>query len=309
MNCMEKKVSNLSVFRKNLVYNTLGELDSNQPEFLVSESLYELPHGKLVKETHWTENGQVEQQTVYSYTPQGFLLREELVDSDGSTLECRSFEPDSNNLIQIERLHYADGSADRILYVRDSNQKLVRKEFYADENDLEVIEEFAYDGENLLRQTKRDNNDDLIAESHYTYNDMGLISELTVNDLEEDINYQKHYAYDENGFLLQVTTFNEEGDPVERITHENNEAGKPVKITDENKRQKNTTTLEYNEFGEVIFQAETDRHGQLVKQLEKSFDDNNLLKETQVLVRDFQRGFSRSYVLRHQYVFFDNQTD
>ena len=92
---------------------------------------------------------------------------------------------------------------------------------------------------------------------------------------------------------------------MERLSFENDEMGRPLSTVDENKRQKNTATYEYNELGDVVFQIEHDRHGQLIKQLEKTYGESGILLQTQVLVRDFHTGVSRSYNLRNSYEFFD----
>ncbi|HSV88261.1 MAG TPA: hypothetical protein VLH61_06430 [Bacteroidales bacterium] len=302
---MDKKIKINTVFRKNLVYNTLGELDTNQPEYKVSETLFELPHGKPVKDTHWNADCQMEQQMVYSCTSDGFLLSEEMIDTDGTVLEKRTFEPDGSNLIACELIHYADGSADRINYFRDPQNRVVRKEWYADDTELEAIETFEYEGDKIVKESKTDQDGNFISETIYNYNDQGKISELVVNNTEEETRYTKNYSYDERGNLVMITVFNDEGVPVERVSYENDENGRPISIIEENRRQKITSAIEYNVRGEIIFQSEHDRHGQLIKQLEKTFDESGLLLQTQVLVRDFHTGVSRSYILRNSYEFFN----
>jgi hypothetical protein len=306
---MDKKFKSISVFRKNLIYNTQGELDSNQPEYLVSESLFELPHGKLLRETHWSADGQLEQAMVYKYTSKGFLLSEELLDHDESVLEKRTFEADSNNRIACEMLHYADGSADLIKYFRDTQNRIIRKEYFAEDDFLEVVETFEYDGEQLVKELKTDNEGNLNSESDYTYNEIGKLVEAVVNNPEEEYWLRKIYTYDDQGGLTTVTSYNQANTPLERFTYLNDEKGWPVKITEENKRHSITTEIEYNDKGEIVFQAELDQQGQLIKQLEKTYDESGLLTDTQILVRDFNTGVSRSYRLTNRYVPFENQTE
>lgn len=306
---MDKKFKSISVFRKNLIYNTLGELDSNQPEYLVSESIFELPHGKLVKETHWSADGHLEQAMVYKYTSEGFLLSEELLDHDESVLEKRTFEPDANNRIACEMLHYADGSADLIKFFRDSQNRVIRKEYYAEDDFLEVVETLKYEEERLIKELKTDNEGNLISESDYTYNEKGKLIEAVVNNPEEEYWLRKIYAYDDQGVLTTVTSYNQANTPMERFSYFNDKKGRPVKITEENKRHMITTEIEYNDKGEIVFQAELDQQGQLIKQLEKNYDESGLLTETQLLVRDFNTGVSRSYCLTNRYIPFENQTE
>lgn len=302
---MDKKIKTLSVYRKNLAYNTLGELDTNQPEYLASQTEFEMPHGKPVKDTTWNAEGQMEQQMVYTYTPDGFLLTEEMLDTDGSVLEKRTFEPDSMNQIATEFLHYADGSVDCTRYFRDEQNRIVRKEMYADGHELEWKETFHYEGENRLRELKTDQYGNPLVEITYKHNAQGKIAEMQLHNSEEDLYFCKKYEYDLQGHITTATTYDKDGEPLERLSFENDEMGRPLSTVDENKRQKNTATYEYNERGDVVFQIEHDRHGQLIKQLEKTYGESGILLQTQVLVRDFHTGVSRSYNLRNSYEFFD----
>jgi len=251
----------------------------------------------------------MEQQMIYTYTSAGFLLSEELLDYDGTLLEKRTFEPDSNNVIACELMHYADGSVDRIKYFRDSQSRITCKEYYNDEDSLEFAETMEYDGDKLIKEQKTDAEGNILAASAYSFNEEGKLTEVVINNPEEVYWMKKTYAYDDNGALAMVTSYNNSDEPVERLSYVNDEFGRPVRVTEENQRQKNTTELEYNEKGDILFQVEHDRHGQLIRQLEKNYDESGLLTETEILIRDFHTGISRSYKLTNKYFFFEKQTD
>jgi YD repeat-containing protein len=303
---MDKKIKSLSVYRKNVVLKSSADDALEDEAFLISESLYEPAFGKLVKETQYNGDGQVEQVMSYTYNEKGFLTGEELLDVDGSVLEKRSFEPDEQGRIAREFVHYADGSADRIEYAYDDAGRVVRKERYDDDNALESAENMIYEGEVVVRESIVDADDEILSETVYSYDENGRLAEIVSDNREEGLWFRKVYRYDDAGHRQAATTFNEEGEPVERILFEHDENGRPTLIVDENRRQKNTIRMTYDERGEIIFQDEHDLNGELVNSIERSYDANGRLMESHIVVRNMQRGISRNYSLRNEYSFFED---
>lgn len=302
---MDKKIKSLSVYRKNLVLKSSADEEPSEEEFLISESQYEPAFGKLLKETQFGEDGQVEQVMSYTYNENGFLTGEELLEADGSVLERRTFEPDSKGRIANEFVHYADGSADRIAYTWDEKGRVIKKERYDDDDELESAEYFGYEGDLLISERSEDAQGELLSQTLNTWDEKGLLTEVVTDNREEDLWYRKVYRYDESGYRLAATTYNQEEEPVERILFENDDQGRPLQIIDENRRQKNTLRMEYNERGDIIFQDEHDVNGELINSIERSFDELGRLLESHIVVRNLQRGISRSYSLRNEYSFFE----
>jgi YD repeat-containing protein len=302
---MDKKIKSLSVYRKNVVLKSSTDDALEDEEFLISESLFEPAFGKLVKETQYNGDGQVEQVMSYTYNEKGFLTGEELLDVDGSVLEKRSFEPDDQGRIAREFVHYADGSADRIEYAYDDAGRVVRKERYDDDDALESAENIVYEGEVVVCESVVDAEGEILSETLYIYDDNGRLAEIVSDNREEGLWFTKVYRYDDAGHRQAATTFNQEGEAVERILFENDEKGRPIQIVDENRRQRNTIRMAYDERGEIIFQEEHDLNGELVNSIERSYDADGRLLESHIVVRNRQRGISRNYSLRNEYNFFD----
>lgn len=303
---MDKKIKSLSVFRKDLKPGSIST-SHDEKEFIVSESHYEPAFGKLTSETQFSSDGMIEQIMRFEYDANGFLTCEELLEGDGTVLEKKTFEADSEGRIARVFVHYADLSADRIEYIYDEKGRLIRKESFDETDVFGWAENFEYESDHLARETKLDEDGGILAETFYTYDDNGNLAEALCDNPEEDIWYRKVYRYDDAGFRMSVTAYNREGDPVERVTFENDDQGRPTQIVEENRRQKNTVIMEYNELGEIVFQEEKDLNGEVTNRLEKVFDQNGMLLESHILVRNFQRGISRNYLLRNEYTFFDEQ--
>jgi len=301
---MDKKIKSLSVFRKNVLPKS-PSTDDHEGEFLVSESHYEPVYGRLVSETQFGADGIPEQIMKLEYNQNGFLTGEELFDSDGTTLEKKTWEPDAKGRIFREYVHYADGSADRIDYAYDEKGRIFKKERFDEDGELESAEHFEYENDHLIRETVLNAEGETSSETLYTYDENANLTEVMSDNPEEEIWFRKVYRYDEAGHRLSVTTFNREGDPVQRVSFENDEKGRPTQIIEENRRQKNTVQMEYDERGEILFQEEKDLNGEVTNRIERIFDQEGLLAESYILVRNFQRGISRNYTLRNKYTFFD----
>lgn len=301
---MNKKIKRLSVFRKDLALKNSATI-AHEQELLISESLYEPSFGKLLKETQYSADGVVEQVLVYDYNSQGFLTGEELLEAVGTVLEKKSYEPDGYGRIAREFIHYSDGSADRIEYKYDEKERIVKKLRFDEDDELEAAEHFDFEGDLLTRECRLDANGELLSDTKYTYDDQGNVIEVISDNPEEEIWYRKVYRYDAAGQHDFVTTFNREGDPVERVSFEYDDQGRPTQIVEENRRQKNTLQMEYNERGDIVFQEEKDLNGEVINRIERIYNHDGFLTESFILVRDFQRGISRHYALRNEYVFFD----
>ncbi|MDX9942815.1 MAG: hypothetical protein RBS53_11400 [Bacteroidales bacterium] len=303
---MDRKIKSLSVYQKNLVLKSSEDDAVEGEEYLITRSTYEPVKGRLLEETQYSQDRQAEQITRNGYDDQGFLTSEELLDGAGNELEKRSFEPDDQGRIAREFIHYADGTADRIEYVYDEKGRVVKKEHFDDEGEHENTEVFTYEGDMVVREAMTDAEGELLSETVYTYREDGQLEELLVNKPEEETWFRKVYRYDETGAREAVTTFNRDEEPVERVLFEYDDHGRPIQVVEENRKQKNTLHMEYNEQGDIVFQEEYDVNGELVNRIERNYSADGLLLESRVLLRDFQRGVSRNYVVRNEYSFFES---
>lgn len=303
---MDKKIKSLSVYQKNLILKSSADDSPGSREYLLSRSLYEPVHGKLSEEAQFNPDGEMEQVMRYDYDANGFLTSEELVDGEGNVLEKRSFEPDEQGRIAREFIHYADGSADRIEYSWDEKGRVEKKERFDDEEELETTEVFEFEGDLIVREAVLGSDGEILSETLYSYLEDGQLEEMVVSKPEEDTWFRKMYRYNEAGVREAVTTYDQGGQPVERVVFEHDEHGRPVQVVEENRREKNTLHMEYNERGDIVFQEEYDLNGELTNRIERTYAADGLLLESHVVVRNLQRNVSRNYSLRHEYSFFED---
>ena len=297
---MEKKLKSLFIYKKNLLQKTGNE---PQEELLLTENHYD-SNTNLIKEIQYGDIGQVEQLMLFEYDENGFIISEELRDASGEVLEKKTYEPDDKGRMACEFIHYADESADKIQYDYDAEGRLVSKKQYDDEGMLEWHSKLAYNGDKLISEITETADGGLVTENTYEYNEKGFLVVAFINNTEESLWLRKEFEYDEEGNKLAITTFNQDGQAVERIKLENDDKGRPIQVVEENRRQKNTQILEYDEKGEIIFQEEHDVNGELVGQIERTFNNDGFLVESKVLIRNLQHGLTRNYSLRHEYSFY-----
>lgn len=298
---MAKRVKSLSVYRKNII--PAGNHESE--EVLLSYTEYHASNGKPVKEIQYDPQGEPEHLVEYEYDSQGFMVLELMREADLSVSSRKTFEADQKGRRLKEHSHYADGSYDTITYTYDDNDQLVKKVAVDDEGQVEFTELFEYSDGRLVREAWLDEDDFLAKETLMQYDDEGLLDESVVRDLVEGTEIRKEFVHDEKGLGKGYVAYNENDEPVERVVLKYDDQGQLIEVVDENKRQKNTTHMEYDPQGMVVKQEEYDLNGQLVNRVERTYDDQGRILQSKVLVERQGQGAAMGYIMRHHYTFFD----
>ncbi len=289
------KIEKITVYRTNLIPN------SGQEEYVFTESSFDPEAGLVLQETRYTPDGQVEEVSKREYDQKGNLTLLVVTDGHGSPLEKRTFEQNPKGHTAREFIHYADNSADRVENTHDENGHLIKRELFDDSDDLETIEVFEYQGDNLIRESELDADGNLLKERLMNYSEKGLLMQERVVDNESDLKLKKVFSYNSIGKVEEVMTFDDQGKALERATYSYDEKGLPFKITEETRTHKNTTTIGYNSKGDVILEEEIDFNGQLVRKIDREIDGNGLLTFTKILTRNPAYGLTISYLLRNEY--------
>jgi len=261
---------------------------------------------KPISEIQYDPSGRVEQRTDYQYDDQGFMIREVLREGDGEVVEERSFEPDGQLRVKKAFRHYADGSYDQEEFFYDASGQLVKKVLSDDEGVLERQEVYEYGEGRLLRETHTGGDGELLSDTTYLYNEGGLLEEVHLSNPEEGLELQRVHQYNEAGRRLATRVYDGEGELVERYLFELNEQGHPATVVEENRSKKNTTHLQYDAEGHVVFQEETDLNGALANRVERNYDGEGRLLESRVRALDPRTGLQHHYIVRNEYEFFED---
>lgn len=294
-------MKSLSVYRKNIIPATNTESE----EVLLSYTEYHASNGKPVKEIQYDPQGELEHEVEYEYDDKGFLVREEMRDADGSLASKKTFEADDKGRRLKEYGHYADGSYDTITYYYDDQDQLVKKEAADDEGHIEYTQQFDYLQGKLVREATTDEDDQLTHESLMVYDDEGLLEESVVRDHIEGTEVRKEFVHDEKGLGKGYIAYNESDEPVERVVLKYDDKQQLIEVVDENRRQKNTTTMQYDDQGLVVKQEEYDLNGHLANRVERTYDDQGRILTSKVLVDRHGQGAAMGYIIRHKYAFYE----
>jgi hypothetical protein len=295
---MSRKLKSTKVIRINLSPEG-QELRQN----LLSLTEYHEKNEKAVKEIQYSPEGEPEQITCYEYDAKGYLISEEIKEGDETLVSKRTFEVDDNGRVEREFHHYSDGSVDTIDYGYNSLGQLVEKVVTDYEGEKESEEVFEYEGEHLVREAVVGGDGFLIRESLMAYSDEGLLDDITIRDLSEGAEVRKHYDYDEKSRRRGFVVYNENDELIERVLFKYDEKDRLSEVIDENRRQKNTTLLQYNDQGWVIKQEEYDLQGKLVSRVERVFEEDGRIVESKVFVNTSRSGME-NYITRNEYTFY-----
>ena len=297
------------VIRYDMPEPGLDLADERVKERLVSETEYDARWGKVIRDRQYGSDGQLEQETEYAYDDQGFLVREVLREGDGEVMEEKSWEADEQGRIARQFLHYADGSKDTIEHEYNADGQLIKKVTMDEDGEVEETEVFVYDSGRLVQESLYDGMveyDELadmepLREVFYRHDEEGLLLETHERNLMEEVERKRVNHYDEDGYRTEVLVYDENEELIERIQLTPDQKGRPLEVTEETRRMKNTIRMRYNEHGLVDFQEEHDLKGRLVSRVERIYDESGRLLESRVEQNNPAVNVSQYYVVKQIY--------
>jgi YD repeat-containing protein len=306
---MSKKLKSLTVYRRNIIPGNAGKEERQPEEIIISHTDYHESFDKPVKDIQYSHEGEPEQIIWFQYDANGFLVCEELQEGNGQMLSKKTFEVDPKGKIQKEMGHFADGAHDVTTYSYDEAGRLTEKVTIDEDGDLESKEIFEYEGEYLIRHAYMDSDDFLVKEVLMEYDEDGLIEQTIERDLHEGTEVRKEFEYDEKGQRRAYVVYNENDQVVEKVLLFHDESGRLTKVVDENRHEKNTTQMQYNQKGNVIQQEEYDRENNLLNRVERTFDEEGRMLESKIFIDQQGRGANQLYIMRNHYVFYSPAED
>jgi YD repeat-containing protein len=296
------KIKENLLFRKELVLKDTTAEHLEEREFLHSKTCYD-ENGNIISETQYDASGNIMQETVYKYDEKGRLVDEVLRDSEGFDAEHKSFELDESGKVIREFRHYMDETYDTINYIYDGDL-IIKKESIDFDGEVENMEEFIYQDGLMIENTIKDQDGEIISSKHLVYDEKKNIIEVKEIDYSEGIETRTEYEYYDSGNKKAVMVFDVTDELIERTLLTENEKGQIIRVVEENTRKKNTTNMAYDDQGNVVYQEEFDRNGELISKVKREYDKENMIVASEVYVSGMGRGLSRNYTLRQEYTFY-----
>jgi len=228
-------------------------------------------------------------------------MREQMVYLDENTVaEHQFFEYQGDKLIkQITK--YQEGE-DETLWTYDNNGRLLSKITY-DEGDETEKTSYEYEGDKIRKQTFESG--DLILEEIETLDNQNRVKERMVNDLIEEEKNVTFFSYTSDGLLQNETLKTIDGKLIQNIENEYNENGKMISVITKTPNSLSKLILKYDDQGNEIYQLETNENEEINHHVERKFDSEGNILETEVEVFYHGQGMDNHYQIKYEYEFFD----
>ncbi|MCK9422996.1 MAG: hypothetical protein M0Q38_10385 [Bacteroidales bacterium] len=186
-------------------------------------------------------------------------------------------EYDSNGFVLKEIKYDRMGIfEDMHLYTYDDKGFLITESYFQEEHEEAEKTIFEHDGSGLLTKSSKQYLD-------------GSVDTTT-------------YYYDENKRLVKKVTTPDDDEPEEVELFEVEEPDTAEAIPDEDD---NNVQLTRNEKGQVILEEVHSADQELLTRVERKYDTEDNLSEVEVFIDGQSKTFTRHYILRYEYVFFE----
>ena len=255
--------------------------------------------GNVLEEINFTREGDVESRYVHRYDGQGRVL-ETLYYSSEELTDRRTYERMADGKISRELKHYLDGSFDTITYLYNEEGHLSEKVTSDEEDYVESKTVFEYLDSRLLSEKEMDGEGTVISEKKYTYDDKGNLTEFEEWNSDNDSRIRTVEEYDEKGSHLRTSRYIN-GKLRERAGYTQDEQGRVAQMSEENERGASTYKFEYDQAGNVLVQEETDRQGEVISKMERTFGEGGRILENKVFVDGLGRRMSQYYRIEYVY--------
>lgn len=257
--------------------------------------------GNVLSEETITPDGVLEHKAVYSYTAEGLISEEILMEEDDFVSEHRTMEYNAEGKLISERLHYLDESYDETVFEYDTDGLLVSK--ITTDSDGEVTSKvfLTYENGKVVKESEENEDGDVLSSYEFKFDEAGNLIEESVSGGAEE--YTATHEYDADGHRKVSRKYNEDGHLIERYTYTRDEAGKLTDVKEETVSGIELMHMEYDEAGNVILQESTTESEELLSRIERTYFANNLVNTSTVFIAGKGQRQPQHYRLRFEYEF------
>ncbi len=282
--------------------------DISSEEFELKGGIYNKitydPGGRTLSEIKYDAEGGVEQNYGYVYNEQGVKTADRSWDENGNLIDDMEYDVDADGKTQFAYKNYLDGSKDTITYGYDDAGKLVKKEMRTDEDEVEMVEKFAYEGNDEVLHESWNEENEVVYRKETRYNAKGNVLEEKTWMAETDSTVRIVNEYDEHGELTSVASYGENDEIIFRVVYERDEKRHIIEVKEESPDKKVTTLIEYDAQGNAVVQQELNEQGKINSRIERTFDAEGNVTESEAIIDTHGMGRNQHYVLKYEYEFF-----
>lgn len=133
--------------------NILKEIEYNEEGLLITKNIFGYNEANLlINEKNYIDNEELSQERIIDRNDAGLIIKERINFMDGSHT-IRNFSRPEANLIKIENIDSEEGLEKIEIIKTDDSHRVLLKEVFDENNELELREENQFEGDNLISRT------------------------------------------------------------------------------------------------------------------------------------------------------------
>ncbi|MCX6271999.1 MAG: hypothetical protein NTU44_12410 [Bacteroidetes bacterium] len=298
---MPKKLRTVSQYRYDFLENGSAQDPEDWSPYLLNITEND-PDGNLIRETAFNQYQEPDQIIDYIYDENHNIIEEKVIQDDEIT-EHTVYERNADGLIMRELHSFLDGSVDTMEYYYDDQIRLVKKILTDSDGELERLEIFEYNGNDLVKETATGTSGNLIAETTYSLDEEGRIEKTEQIRVEQGDSERVVNFFNEQGHRYKTLRYNYKDQLIEINRYTFDEEGNLTEIEEE--AQRGTSYIKFYQGGDgrSSTQEEVDSRGQVISTIERQFDEEGRLLEARVYVDGLNYRPNQHYLLKYAYDF------
>ncbi|MFC2106726.1 hypothetical protein ACFLRY_00175 [Bacteroidota bacterium] len=299
---MSKKVKSLIIRKFDYIVDEKGNAEIEEEGIVHSQTNYD-EEGRILEELKFDGLGGIQEHYKKEYLQDGRIFKEISFDENDDILEEFEYSYEDGKLNQIT-ISYQDGSVDTENYIYDNDGKLLEKNLVTDEGDIESKSLFVYVDDKLVEEKSFGEEGELIMEKKMKYNEKGLLIDEQFSNAEEGEGFRIINIYDEKGNLVGVKRYDGEDQLAEIVSYKLDEKNRIISTAEESLQGAKNTQMQYDENDNMIFQEESDAHGNINHTVERTFNEDGNVARVDAFVNLRGMGPDQRYLLRYEYELF-----
>ena len=253
----------------------------------------------MIKEIIYGPGGYLSEK--YAFVYQDGKMIEQIVYLDEDTIaEHQYFEYQEDKIVkQITK--YQEGE-DETQWVYDDKGRIISKTTY---DEGEESDKTIYKFENNSIHKQIFDEGDLVLEEFEVMDSEGHVIENRNNNLIDEVEAITTYNYSASGKVEVETQTSPNGKLLQRIENEYGENGQQIAMRTTDGYATSFIEFKYDDNGNEIFQLETNEEGDINHKVERKFDGEGNIMETEVSIFYHGEGMDSRYHIKYDYTFFE----
>jgi YD repeat-containing protein len=242
--------------------------------------------GKAAKETHFSEDGEVDSYTLNEYDDRGRLVSSVQYDADEILCQQTTQQYDEEGHLVCQGNIYGEGSPEYLTKFVYENGLLMRQDSY-DEDDFDFTEkEFAYDSEGrLTKEIDYSDDGEVLYAIENQYNEKGLLSQMIRNEVAAKDRRTYQFAYDERGNKVKDLVYNYNEELIAKAYYTYNDDDQPLEVETEDLDRYQKATYTY-EGAHLVEEALTDKDGNVLSKTTYHYNEQDDIDLITRYIRD-----------------------